>query len=91
MGLGRPSNFRQAVLEADKLLDFVLRKMNYEGETIADRIRSSKDCYKDYQGLWDAHKVRNRLVHESQSEVMHHSAKEAIEKFEKALRDLRVL
>lgn len=91
MHLGRPSNFKQAVLEADKLIDFVLKKMNYNGQTLADRMRASQNRFSNYQGLWDAHKIRNRLVHEVSSEVLHHEAKEAIAKFERALRDLGVV
>jgi hypothetical protein len=91
MVLGRPSNFRQAILEADKLLDFVLKKMNYKGPSLADRLRAARDRFSDYQGVWDAHKIRNRLVHEVGSEIFNWDAKEAIKKFEKAFKDLGVI
>lgn len=91
MSLGRPSNFKQAILEADKLLNFVLEKMNYPGPSLADRLRASRDRYSNYQGIWEAHKIRNRLVHEMSPEVLNWDAKEAIEKFEKGLKDLGVL
>ena len=89
--LGRPSNFQKAVLEADKIVDFVLKKMQFSGETMADRMKSAQNRfsnYQTYQALWDAHKIRNRIVHEMQSEVLNYEAKEAIEKFKKALNNL---
>jgi len=89
--LGRPSNFQKAVLEADKIVDFVLKKMRVPGETMGDRIRSAQkrfSNYQTYQALWDAHKIRNRIVHEMNSEVLNYEAKEAITKFKKVLSDL---
>lgn len=92
MQLGRASNFRQAVLEADKLLNFVLEKMGYQG-SLGEKLKKAKDRFsKDtYNGVWDARKIRNRLVHEVGSEIMNYDAKEAIEKFKKGLEDLGVL
>jgi len=89
--LGRPSNFQKAVLEADKIVDFALKKMRVPGETMGDRIRSAQKKFKNYQtyqALWDAHKIRNRIVHEMNSEVLNYEAKEAITKFKKVLSDL---
>jgi hypothetical protein len=92
MALGRPSNFRQAILEADKLLDFVLEKMNYRG-SLGEKLKAAKDRFSPgiYNGIWDAHKIRNRLVHEVGSEILNWDAKEAIEKFERGLKDLGVI
>ena len=55
-----------AIIEADKLVDNVLRRGGIMGESMADRLRKvegliSRDTY---QGMWDAHKLRNNLVHE---------------------------
>jgi hypothetical protein len=57
---------RHAVIEADKLVDYVLKKKGYGGETFADRLRNAeKDIdQKTYQNLWKAHKIRNQIAHE---------------------------
>jgi len=57
---------RHAVIEADKLVDFILKKKGYNGETFADRLRNAeKDINKNlYQNLWNAHKVRNQIAHD---------------------------
>lgn len=58
---------KHAVMEADKLVDFVLKKKGYAGETFADRLRSAEK-YIDratYQNLWDGHKIRNQIAHDN--------------------------
>lgn len=55
-----------AVIEADKLVDAVLKKANISGTSMADRLRKTESMvgHGVYQGMWDAHKLRNSLVHE---------------------------
>jgi len=55
-----------AVIEADKLADMVLRKAGVRGESMADRLRAVEKTIDRsvYQRMWEAHKVRNELVHE---------------------------
>lgn len=89
--LGGPSNFSRAVVEADKLLDFTLKKLNYPGEKMGDRIRSARGKFSDYGGVWKAHILRNQIVHEPEHELLSFSAKKAVSGFEKGLEDLRGL
>lgn len=91
MELGGESRFKQAVLEGDKLVHFVLEKLGYQGSSMADCMKAAKDrfsSYNIYSELWEAHKCRNRIVHEVDHELLHQEAKKAILRFEKALRDL---
>ena len=55
-----------AVIEADKLADMVLRKAGIKGESMAERLRGVEKIVDRsvYQRMWEAHKVRNELVHE---------------------------
>jgi len=67
--LGQSENqfeLRHALMEADKLTDWILKKENYNGETFADRLRSAeKDLPKNvYNSIWEGHKIRNRIAHE---------------------------
>jgi hypothetical protein len=43
------------------------------------------------QNLWDAHKLRNLLVHDANYQLDHRQAVMAIEAFEQALRELGAL
>uniref|UniRef100_A0A7C4R4H6 DUF86 domain-containing protein n=1 Tax=candidate division CPR3 bacterium TaxID=2268181 RepID=A0A7C4R4H6_UNCC3 len=92
--LGRPSNFKTAVFEADKLLDHALKLLGYRGQTMGDRMKSisRSDFEKSFfDDMWQAHKVRNEMVHNINYEVMDFEAKRVIEKFKRVLRELGVL
>jgi len=90
MRLGQPSNFARAVLEADKLLDHILKGFRAPGMTMADRLKASQNRFskEGYNAAWQAHKVRNELVHNSQYELMDYFAKDAINNYKKAIDEL---
>ena len=48
---GKPSNYRSAVIDADKLVDFVLRKMYPADETMGERLKSAKDKFINYYSI----------------------------------------
>jgi len=94
--LGGPSCFQKAIIEADKLLDFVLSQMGYEGK-LGDKLKLAKEefikekDYSLYNDIWRAHKLRNELVHNLNYEIYSFEVKEVIKKFEKAFKNLGVL
>lgn len=55
---------RLSVIEADKLLDHALKALRMRGETMGDRLKSAGTLLGDQTAVWDAHRLRNRLVHE---------------------------
>jgi hypothetical protein len=80
-----------AVIEADKLLDGVLRSMIMPGETMGERLKSASYKYKDINKVWPAHKLRNQMVHDTTFEISSSQAKRALKDFEAALITLHVL
>ncbi len=90
IGLGGSSHFASAIVAADRLLDHVLRQKGYTGDTMGERLKNARDDMSSfaYQNAWQAHKLRNQLVHEMGIEIMSYQAKEAIGQYESALRDL---
>lgn len=88
--LGKPSNFKSAIIAADKILYFTLDKMGYKG-SLGEKLIASREKFSDYQGIWSAHKFRNRLVHEVEHEFFIHEAQKAIEQYQRALKDLHAL
>lgn len=80
----------QAVMEADKLLDAVLNAKNYKG-SLGEKLKQTKGLFSDYNGVWFAHKLRNRLAHEINVYVNDNECKKALGQFEKALKDLGAL
>lgn len=92
--LGGPSHFKTSIIEADKLLDYVLKSRGVRGNNLGERLKNAKpkfSNYTDYDNLWFAHKVRNSIAHESMHDLNSAEAKRAIEYFKKALRTLGVL
>ena len=80
-----------AVMEADKLLDSVLKSMMFPGETMADRLRLATYKYPKINHVWPAHKLRNQLVHDSTFELTARQAAVALRDFKNALKTLNVL
>ena len=95
MGYGKPSNYRSAVIDADKILEFILSKM-YPGLTkTGERLKVAKDKfvgdYETYDSLWFAHKVRNELVHRVSFELPSSQVNDVLEKFRAGLVKLGAL
>ena len=82
---------RYAVIEADKLLDYVLRQRGYKGETMGERLKSAGSDLSYTNDTWEAHKLRNKLVHEAKYEVDQRLVKRALEQFKAALKDMGAL
>ena len=60
-----PSDWKLAILEADTMLDDMLRGMGYPGENMGERLKViRKDDMQTLDLAWEAHKVRNRIAHE---------------------------
>lgn len=90
--IGGPGNYKQAIIEADKLLDLVLRFW-VSGNSTGERLRRAKNLFNPsvYNEVWLAHKIRNKIAHESDFEILDSGAKKTIKKFEKALKELKAL
>jgi len=91
VGTGKPSAFKEAVIVADKLLGYALTQIS-SGEAMGERLKNAKDGFpwSIYQGLWNAHKVRNALVHDPDYDLTHLVAKGALKKFKAGFKHLGV-
>lgn len=85
------SGLKNAVSEADKLLDYVLKQSGVPGVTMADRLRAGGQRLTDVNSVWRAHKLRNALAHEVGFDLVKSQADEALRDFERGLRDLGAL
>jgi len=95
ISLGKPSNLRSAVIDADKLVEFVLKKIYPSLEKMGERLKQVKPKfvgnYQIYDQLWFAHKVRNELVHNIDFDLPSVQAKLVLENFKQALIHLGAL
>jgi hypothetical protein len=88
---GNGASLRDAVSEADKLLDYVLKGSGVRGETMGERLKNSGSRFSNINAIWQAHKLRNALAHEADFDLVPTQAREAIHDFERGLRDLGAL
>ena len=59
-----PSDWRQAIIEADIMLDDVLGSYGYPGDTVGEKLKAGDpERFRTLQDAWDAHKVRNEIAH----------------------------
>lgn len=89
---GGDADLRLAVIEADHLLDAILKRIGFAGKTMGERLERVKPWQlANISDIWVAHKMRNRLVHEPGTRITHYEAEIAIATYEKALRALGIL
>lgn len=88
---GAPSAFKEAVITADKLMDYALSQVS-AGTTMGERLKNANRAFpwEIYQGIWDAHKMRNALVHDSNFDITVLVSREVLEKFKRAFQSLGV-
>ena len=87
----REAEWKFAVIEADKVVDDILKNA-YPGETMGERLLNiTKGQLDTLDGLWEAHKIRNRLVHDADYFLRYAEAKKAVLLFERTLRELQAL
>ncbi len=84
--LGKPSNLRDALITADRSLDTALKEL-VTGENLGERLKNASQKFDrtQYNLIWEAHKMRNALVHESGFEPPYFVLKKAIEDLRAAL------
>lgn len=85
------STWPLAIIDADKLLDDALKRSKYKGKSMGERLVSAQRDIGDNDGVWFGHKLRNRLVHESNVKLTEKMVKEALLGLRSALKDLGAL
>ncbi|MEK7649254.1 MAG: hypothetical protein AAB400_05100 [Patescibacteria group bacterium] len=80
-----------ALMEADKLLDHVLKALGFGGTTLAERLKLAAYRYPKIRNVWPAHLARNRMVHEASYHLSGSTARDAIRRFRDALHEFGVL
>lgn len=82
------STYQMAIFEADKLLDLALRERGVRGETMGERMKSARDLWSNANHIWGAHKVRNKLAHETNVRLSREIALRVLTAYKQALKDL---
>ncbi len=85
----RQKDKRHAVMDADKLLDHTLTKMGYRG-SLGAKLKKAPTLFKDINGVWSAHKIRNNIAHQMNYEVTEKTYKTSMLAFKQAFKDLKI-
>jgi hypothetical protein len=88
----REAEWKFAVIEADKLVDEALKESRFPGDTMGDILMNIQPGQlTTLQGLWEAHKIRNRLVHDVNYFLRYTEAKRAVGLYGKTLKELQAM
>jgi hypothetical protein len=87
-----PNDWKLAIIEADIILDDILKKQGYAGNSLGERLRSiSPNQLESVQDAWEAHKVRNRIAHEGDDFILtQRLAQETITKYQRVFTEFGV-
>lgn len=59
-----PNDWKLAIIEADIILDGILKKKGYAGNSLGERLKSiSPQQLSTLNDAWEAHKIRNNIAH----------------------------
>lgn len=89
---GDDNSLKLAILEADKTLDEALRLAGFRGDTLGDRLQKiDASQLANIQEIWEAHKLRNRLVHEQDFKLNRDTAERALAIYKQTFESLGLL
>lgn len=75
-----PNDWRVAILDADSILNEMLDRMGYKAETVAGKLKQvEKSDFQTLENAWEAHKIRNVVVHETEFALSKREAERIID------------
>lgn len=80
-----PNDWKLAIIEADIVLEDLLREHGYAGTTIGEKLKSaSPQSFLTLDDAWAAHRTRNQIAHGDPDFVLTHKlARDAIHQYER--------
>lgn len=85
------ASLKLAVIEADNFFGDILKRMGLAGKDMGERLEQiSREQLKSIDEVWDAHRLRNLIVHESDVHINREQAEKAVNAYKNALKELEV-
>lgn len=83
------NDWRQAIIEADIMLDDLLSQLGYAGQSVGEKLKAvDPSRFRSLQYAWDAHKVRNEIAHSGTGyKLDEHQAHRTIAMYEVVMRE----
>lgn len=84
-----PSQWRLAIMEADNMLDALLTKLGFQGESLGEKLKSvDQNKFRSLASAWEVHTVRNKIAHEgSDFELSPREARRIVSLYEQIFRE----
>lgn len=82
------SSYHLSVLNAEKLLDKALTERGFGNKSTGEKMKNAAKLFSDRNGIWNAHKLRNKIAHEQDAYITYEQARYALASFRQALKDL---
>jgi len=88
-----PSQWREAILEADIMLDDMLSRQGYSGEGVGEKLKQVEASdFATLQEAWEAHRVRNEIAHSgSRFDLSETLARRTIARYEAVFREFHAI
>ncbi len=90
---GNPNDWKLAIIEADVLLERMLDKAGYAGNTVGEKLKSaSARSFATLDDAWQAHRVRNQIAHGGADFILTQKvAQETLVLYERVFREFDVI
>jgi uncharacterized membrane protein len=92
IGSDTPNDWKLAIIEADIILDELLKEAGYAGVSLGEKLRSiTPNQLQSIDDAWQAHKVRNQIAHAGSDFVLTHKlAQDTIKQYRRVFHELGV-
>jgi hypothetical protein len=77
-----------AIINADKLLDNAMKQKGIRGQNMGERLKNSGSHFHNLNAVWSAHKLRNRIAHETNIQIDQQEVRRALKAIQEALRNI---
>jgi hypothetical protein len=85
------SQWPEAIVQADQLLDAALKRRKYKGKSMGERMVAAQRIFTSNDDLWFAHNLSKKILINDDIKLKESDVKTALVAFRQALRDLGAL
>ena len=90
MDTGLESEYKLAVIETDSMLDDILRRMGYAGETLGERLEKlTSATLPNIEEIKEVHRIRTNIIHDPDYRISLDETRRVMGIYEQAFKDLQ--
>lgn len=89
MNSTNPNDWKQAILDADIILDDILTRLGYRGESVGEKLKRAEPAdFATLNDAWEAHRARNDIAHGGIDHTLNeHEAKRIFQLYRKVFEE----